>query len=42
MWKIPWKLGKPRLSVQRFRCHAQPLEIVEDVRLDTLQTGLAL
>ena len=34
------KLGKPRLAVQRLGGHAQPLEVVENVGLNTLQTGL--
>ena len=34
------QLGKPRLSVQRFRRHAQPLEVIENVGLNALQTGL--
>ena len=34
------QLGKPRLSVQRFRRHAQPLEVIENIGLNALQTGL--
>ena len=34
------QLGKPRLSVQRFRRYAQPLEVIENVGLNALQTGL--
>ena len=34
------QLSKPRFSVQRFRRHAQPLEVIENVGLNALQTGL--
>ena len=34
------QLGKPRFAVQRFRRHAQPLEVVENIGLNALQTGL--